>query len=501
MTLMMSRRSAMLTALSAGVIAPRRSWAQPAPAVTGEKPEPVTVLRVQRRSIEVNGKPASVLGIRQADGTPGLITEVGKQFQVRVANELDVPTLIHWHGLTPPWQQDGVPGVSGPPIPPGASAEYDFPLRFGGTFWMHSHQGLQEQELLAAPLIIRDGRDRPGQQEVVVMLADFSFTPPEQIYEGLRKRSGMLGMTSATPSEEAISGTNSLPAKTLSAKPGMAGMAKSGASAGPDLSDVKYDAFLANDRTLADPEVIQVEPGGPILLRVINSSSMSAYHLDLGALSGELIAVDGFRVHPVAGRRFPIAVSQRLDIRIAIPHAPAVYPVLAILEGERRQTGVALLAGRAPVTRIPEIAPLPSPALTLDLERRLRAAEPLAPRKADRIHQIDLTGNMEGYVWSINGVTWNKDVPPLPISKGERVELVIKNKTLMPHPMHLHGHEFQVVEIDGKRLHGAVRDSVLVTPGTRVVIAFDANNPGWWAFHCHLLYHLDAGMFTTFRYV
>ena len=193
---MMSRRSAMLTALSACVIAPHRSWAQPAPAAAGEKPGPVTVLRVQRRSIEVNGKPASVLGIRQPDGTPGLITEVGKQFQVRVDNELDVPTLIHWHGLTPPWQQDGVPGVSGPPIPPGASAEYDFPLRFGGTFWMHSHQGLQEQELLAAPLIIRDGRDRPGQQEVVVMLADFSFTPPEQIYEGLRKRSGMPGMTS-----------------------------------------------------------------------------------------------------------------------------------------------------------------------------------------------------------------------------------------------------------------------------------------------------------------
>jgi FtsP/CotA-like multicopper oxidase with cupredoxin domain len=108
---------------------------------------------------------------------------------------------------------------------------------------------------------------------------------------------------------------------------------------------------------------------------------------------------------------------------------------------------------------------------------------------------------MQGYVWSINGVAWNKDVPPLPISKGEHVEMVIKNNTLMPHPMHLHGHEFQVVEINAKRLSGAVRDSVLVTPGARVVIAFDANNPGWWAFHCHLLYHLEAGMFTTLRYV
>jgi FtsP/CotA-like multicopper oxidase with cupredoxin domain len=306
MILMLSRRSAMLSTLAACVIAPHRSWAQSAPAAAGEEAGPVTILRVQRRSIEVNGKSASVLGIRQPDGTPGLITDVGKQFRVRVDNELDVPTLIHWHGLTPPWQQDGVPEVSGPPIPPGASAEYDFPLRFGGTFWMHSHQGLQEQALLAAPLIIRDGRDPPDQEEVVIMLADFSFTPPEQIYEGLRKRSGMLGMTPATPGAEAMSGMDSSPAKTMSAQPGMAGMAKGGGSAGPDLNDVKYDAFLANDRTLADPEVIRVEPGGPILLRVINSSSMSAYHIDLGALSGELIAVDGFRVHPVAGQRFPI---------------------------------------------------------------------------------------------------------------------------------------------------------------------------------------------------
>lgn len=278
-------------------------------------------------------------------------------------------------------------------------------------------------------------------------------------------------------------------------------MAKGSKPPGSELNDVKYDAFLANDRTLADPEVIQVEPGREVLLRVINSSAMSAYHLDLGALRGKPIAVDGFKVHPVAGRRFPIAVAQRLDIQIATPSARAAHPVLAVHEGERSQTGVILLAGRAPVTRVPENTPIPSPALTLDLERRLRAFAPLAPRKADRIHQIDLTGVMQGYVWSINGVAWNKDVPPLPISKGERVELVIKNKTLMPHPMHLHGHEFQVVEINGKRFRGAVRDTVLVPPGTRVVIAFDANNPGWWAFHCHLLYHLEAGMFTTFRYV
>jgi FtsP/CotA-like multicopper oxidase with cupredoxin domain len=491
---MLSRRAFLLSTLAAST-ASTLARAQPAPTSGGASGAPPTVLRIARRSIEVNGKPASVLGIRQPDGTFGIRTQVGDRFRVRVDNTLNEPSLIHWHGLTPPWQQDGVPGVSGPPIPPGGSADYDFPLRFGGTFWMHSHQGLQEQLLLAAPLIIRDQRDRPDQQEVIVMLADFSFTPPDQIFAGLKKGGSMApgAMTGASPSAPASGGM-----KGMTMAPGMT---MGGTAAKPDLNDVKYDAFLANDRTLGDPEVVKVEPGGRVLLRIINSSSMSAFHVDLGPLDGELIAVDGFRIAPVVARRFPIAVAQRLDIRLAIPRAPAAYPVLAVLEGESRQTGVILQAGGAPIARIPDNASTASPALTLDLERRLRAAEPLKPRKADRVHTLNLTGEMAGYVWSINNVAWNKDVPPLPLAAGERVELIFVNKTPMQHPMHLHGHEFQVVEIDGKRFPGAVRDTVLVPPGRRVVVAFDANNPGLWALHCHLLYHLDAGMFTTLRYV
>ncbi|MBV8798074.1 MAG: multicopper oxidase domain-containing protein, partial [Hyphomicrobiales bacterium] len=281
----------------------------------------------------------------------------------------------------------------------------------------------------------------------------------------------------------------------------MGGAAMSKGDAAPDLNDVKYDAFLANDRTLADPEIFKVEPGGRVLLRIINSSAMSAHHIGLGALEGELIAVDGFAVAPIRGRKFPAAVAQRLDIRLELPPGPGAYPILAQLEGERSQTGIILVAGGAPVTRIPDAAETPSPALTLDLERTLRAEKPLAARKADRVHTLNLTGEMSGYVWSINGVPWNKDVPPLPIAEGERVELVFVNQTPMPHPMHLHGHEFQVVEIDGERFPGAVRDTILVPPKRRVVVAFDANNPGWWAVHCHLLYHLDAGMFTTLKYV
>src|SRR5271166_6392015 len=267
---MISRRDAIIGALAAGFATPVRTQMSPA-AVSDASSAPRTILELARRTIEVNGKAASVFAIRQLDGTFGISTEVGKPFRVRVENKIDEPSLIHWHGLTPPWQQDGVPEVSGPPIPPGASADYDFPLRFGGTYWMHSHQGLQEQLLMAAPLIIHDQRDRPDQQEVILTLADFSFTPPEQIFEALEKGGNMPSMTSASSPAPGAVGTKGMMG------PGMTmGVAK------PDLNDVKYDAFLANDRTLGDPEVVRVEPGGRVLLRVINSSSMSAFHVDLG---------------------------------------------------------------------------------------------------------------------------------------------------------------------------------------------------------------------------
>ena len=339
---MLSRRAFLLSAVAAATPLPIAARAAPR-STTGRDSAPQTVLRLQRRTIEVNGKAASVYGIRQPDGTFGIRTQVGKRFRVRLENGIEEPSLIHWHGLTPPWQQDGVPGISGPPIPPGGSAEYDFPLRFGGTFWMHSHQGLQEQLLMSAPLIIRDQRDRPDQQEIVLTLADFSFTPPEEIFAGLRKKSGgMPGMTRAPAAEPASSSMAGMSKAGTTMAPGMA---MGAAPTKPDLNDVTYDAFLANDRTLADPDVVKVEPGARVLLRIINSSSMSAFHIDLGALDGELIAVDGFRVAPVMARRFPLAVAQRLDIRLAIPGAPAAHPVLAVLEGETSQTGIVLRAG------------------------------------------------------------------------------------------------------------------------------------------------------------
>ncbi|MGH7113114.1 MAG: multicopper oxidase domain-containing protein, partial [Stellaceae bacterium] len=191
---MPTRRAVLLSALTATAVRPGRLLAK-----TAAVPPP-TVLRLIGRTIEVNGKPASVYGIRQPDGAYGIATHVGDRFRVRVENHIGKPSLIHWHGLAPPWRQDGVPGISGPPIPAGGSADYDFPLAYGGTFWMHSHQGFQEQLLMSAPLIIRDQRDQrdqPGRQEIVLMLEDFSFTPPAEIFANLKKGGSMPGMARA----------------------------------------------------------------------------------------------------------------------------------------------------------------------------------------------------------------------------------------------------------------------------------------------------------------
>src|SRR5258708_10015505 len=220
------------------------------------------VLRLHTRVIEVGGKPATRYGVSQPSGAWGLTLDEGDTFDVRLENGLDVLSGLHWHGLNPPWRQDGVPYISGPPIAPGKFADYSFPAVPVGTRWMHSHFGLQEQDLLAAPLIVREqSAIKSGLQEVVILLEDFSWTKPSLIFEELRKPKpiAMTGMTSA--------GTTTLSPRAAINMPS----SNAPAAGGPDLNDVTYDAFLANDRTLADPQVFDVEKGAEVRLRIINA--------------------------------------------------------------------------------------------------------------------------------------------------------------------------------------------------------------------------------------
>ena len=280
----------------------------------------------------------------------------------------------------------------------------------------------------------------------------------------------------------------------------MPGMTMSGSGGTPmhmDLNDVHYDAFLANDRTLADPQIVRVERGGHIRLRVINGASSSQFWVDLGELVGRVVATDGHPAHAVAGNRFPLAMAQRLDILIDLPRAGA-FPILARLEGDSRQTGIVLATPGGHIPRIDDRAPA-APSLDQSLEARLMAAEPLPPHSADIVRTIILGGGMKPYAWSMNGRYWPQ-VSPLMLTKGQRVEIDLVNRTMMAHPIHLHGHVFQVIAIDGRPMQGAVRDTVLVMPMGRVRIAFDADNPGRWPLHCHNLYHMVTGMMTEFRY-
>ncbi|MGH6959433.1 MAG: multicopper oxidase family protein, partial [Dongiaceae bacterium] len=265
----------------------------------------------------------------------------------------------------------------------------------------------------------------------------------------------------------------------------------------PHLNDVEYDAYLANDRSLADPEVVPVEAGGRVRLRIINGSASTNFMIDLGALDGTLVAVDGHSVVQVAGRRFPLAIAQRADIRLKLP--AGAWPILARREGDTAQTGVILATPGAAIAKLPERGADAIGAIGLDLEARLVAATPLAAKPAGRRLLLELNGSMMPFVWTLNGAQFGAHTP-LAIAAGERVHVEMLNATDMAHPMHLHGHVFQVVAIDGAPLRGALRDTVLVPVGGRITIAFDADNPGHWALHCHNLYHMAAGMMTSLRY-
>jgi len=319
------------------------------------------------------------------------------------------------------------------------------------------------------------------------MLHDFSVRAPDELLAGLTKsNAGQSTMTNSGMGR----GTN-----TASRNMGSMAMASSMAM---DLNDIDFDAFLANDRTLADPEVIRVERGGRVRLRLINGAAATQFWVDLGALTGTVVAADGHPVRPVRASRMPLAMAQRLDVLIDLPGNEA-YPILAQVEGKRARTGIVLAAADTPVSRLASEVGEDALAVDLSLERRLEAATPLAQRAADVTHRVILAGGMTPYAWSLNDEYW-PNVTPLMVDSSQRVAIQLVNRSMMAHPMHLHGHAFQVTGLNGTSLSGAVRDTVLVPAMGNVTIAFDADNPGRWAFHCHNLYHQATGMMTEVRY-
>jgi FtsP/CotA-like multicopper oxidase with cupredoxin domain len=479
MTRLIDRRSLLL---GSAALAAAGYAAAASPALAKVTERSATTLRIGRRTIEVNGRAASVFGIEQPDGTPGLTLEPGERFKVALVNSTQDETIVHWHGQTAPYLQDGVVDRNVSAIAGGERREYDFEPT-PGTHWMHSHLGLQEQALLAAPLIVRTAEDaRADLQEVTVLLHDFSFRAPEEILAGLTGSAGQGG-------HHGMHGMDGAPSEMPAMSHG--GMAM-------DLNDVEHDAFLANDRTLGDPQIVRVERGGRVRLRMINAAASSAFWIDLGDLDGTLVTVDGVAVEPVAGRSFPMAIAQRIDVILDIP-ASGAFPILAQVEGKAERTGVILATAGARIEKISDLAPSTAPPVDLSLEERLRALSPLAGRPADVTAELKLTGAMAPYAWSFNDEAW-PSTQRAHLRRGQRVVIEMQNATMMAHPIHLHGHQFQVIGINGRSFQGAVRDTVLVPMMGTVRIAFDADNPGRWLLHCHNLYHMATGMMTELVY-
>ena len=470
------KRREFLAGAVAGATALSLPWTMSRAAIGADaKPK---LLNILRRSIEVNGKAASVFGVQQPDGSVGLRYRADEAFNVLLRNETAEPTIVHWHGLTPPWPSDGVADAPLPLMAANSDRAFDFPVGRPGTYWMHAHT-LQEQALLAAPLIVSnpadDGRD---EQDVVILLHDFSFKSPEELLAGLTGGATAAAPMSAMDMDHGAHGT----------------MDMSSGDATMDLNDIEYDAYLANDRSLDDPEIVPVERGGRVRIRIINGATATAFTIDLGTIEGELIAVDGQDIEPIKGRRFPISMGQRLDLRFGLPDGAKSFPILALREGSPHRTGIILRPAGAEVTRVAAQGTEAGPVLDLSLESQLRALAPMTERRADKSFEMALNGDMTAYKWAL-GLG-----QPILADLGDRIEVKMTNMSMMAHPMHLHGHHFQVVAIDGQRFSGAVRDTVLIPPRRSVTIAVDADNQGQWAFHCHHLYHMAAGMMSTFGY-
>ena len=433
-------------------------------------------LDIVSRVLDIKGKAAKVFGITGPVGKPGLSLVFGEPFRATLTNQLAEETAIHWHGLTPPVALDGVPMLVGTTIKAGESRVYEFANNRIGTHWMHSHLGLQEQQLLAAPLIVREtAKPVFDEQEHVVMLHDFTFRNPADIMTELKGGGG---------------------AHAVHTNMKMEGMDMGDMMMG---SDVKFDAILANDRTLDDPEVISVERGGMVRLRLINAAAATNMWVELGALKGHVIAVDGNAIQPISVSRFPLAIAQRADVRLVLPKDSGAWPILFQSEGEALRGGIILRAGDGAVAKISDQGK-EGASIGLDFEAALRVPYALQKSKVVLRKTVMLTGGEKNYQWGFNGKPMMHDVL-FNVKQGTRVELTMQNETNMAHPMHLHGHYFQVSAINGKRFEGAQRDTVLVPANEMVSVQFEADNPGLWAFHCHHLYHMNSGMMAAMAYV
>lgn len=484
-----SRRGFLTTAstvpLAPGLLLPAAAVgeAEAAPPVAdvwaaGAKPD--LVLSIDRHEMAPFGTPLETLLVDGAWPGSTIRYRKGDQFRVLVENRLDVSTSIHWHGLIVPTLEDGVPVVSQAPILPGAALYYSFPLQQSGTYWYHSHFGLQEQQGLSGPLII-DDPDEPHDydEDLVVYLSDAPDRPVERIVPGLRD--GSLQMNVSEPYR--------MP------------------EGSPFPIDVPYAGYLLNGKPPAAPWTQALRPGSRTRLRLINASGSSYFRIAVDGVPLEVIARDGNPVVPVTVDDLVLGTAERCDVLLSLPESGSYTLRAAVLGDDKQALGV---------LHTPDVRPKIEGGRARFSGRTLQAADlrapsstvlPDAPRQT---FEVKLSGDMKAYRWLMNGNAWPEPYAAhagdyaeeswYRIRPGAGVRFDLVNETKMAHPMHLHGHVFRVLEDGRDRADAPLRDTVTVWPKGRLSIEFLANNPGRWFFHCHNVWHLATGMAQAVSY-
>ena len=586
----MDRRRFVSAALGGGAAAALApwfpAWAQPvSPGITAPIP---TVsgndirLRIARQTMRIDGKVSRAIGINGTVPAPLVRLKEGQTARLTVVNDLDEDSSIHWHGLILPFHMDGVPGVSFPGIAPKSTFVYEFPVVQSGTYWYHSHSGLQEQLGHYGPIVIDPaGADPIGyDREHVVVLSDHSQLAPEEIFRKLKVSPGHFNMQRQT-----LAGLLAGRDQPLKDRIEWGAMRMDPTDVA-DVSGSTY-SFLVNGHGPRDNWTALFAPGERVRLRIINASAMSIFNVRIPGLRMTVVQADGLNIVPVEIDEFQIAVAETYDV-IVTPVEDRAYTLVAEANdrsGMARATlapragmvaevpplrerplatlkdmGMGAMASGGDASCAPEHAAMghctPAPAepaagdhgahgatrgaaggaamqhsmrdfSVAPQVRRDPGVQTISPMPTDRMgdpgqgledvgHRvltyhdlvalernpdvraaaraldIHLTGNMERFMWSFDGVKMSDHHEPIPFIEGERVRINLINDSMMSHPIHLHGHFFELVTGKGDR--SPRKHTVLVQPGGTASFDFTADALGDWAFHCHLLYHMHAGM-------
>jgi CopA family copper-resistance protein len=514
---------------------------------------PVIDLSVGHGARVVQGRKGHGVAINGSVPGPLIRLKQGQNVRLNVTNHLPEDTSIHWHGQLVPFHMDGVPGISFPGIGPGQTFAYEFPVRQAGTYWYHSHSGLQEQQGHYGPLIIDPAGDEPAayDRDYILLLSEFTPLHPHRIMDRLRKGEGYFNyqQTSWTDDYELSAADRRMWADMRMPATDIA-----------DVSGATY-TYLANGRGPDEGLEYLFRPGERIRLRIINGSAMTFFNLRIPGLPMTVIAADGQNVRPVEVDEFQIGTAETYDV-IVEPGGAEAYAIVAE-SMDRSGMALAMLASRpgeraavpplrdpplldmgdmgmnhgegdgsghsidsmdgmsmrdtmllppdvaigpgidmvamAPVDKLgdPGVGLRDAPHRVLTY-KMLAALEPNRDsRTPSRLLELHLTGNMERYMWSFDGQMYSavSDVP-IRFAWNERVRVKLVNNTMMAHPIHLHGMFFELVNGE-EAAHQPRKSVVIVQPGASAQFDLTANEPGDWAFHCHLLYHMHGGMMQT----